>query len=321
MAVYTEVPDDDLLAFVDEYDIGRVVSCKGIAEGVENSNYLLKTDRGTYILTLYEKRVAEEDLPYFLELLEHLAGHGIPCPVPVHGRDGRVLRRLRERPAAVVTFLSGLPVRRASPAHCRQLGAWLAELHRAGLDFPRERPNALSVGAWRPLFEACPAEGVESLRRGLSVELAGELDLLEANWPTDLPRGVIHGDLFPDNVFFHRGRLSGMIDFYFACNDFLAYDVGVCLNAWCFEPDRSFNVTKARSLLNGYRRVRELSDAEIEALPLLARGAAVRFLLTRMYDWLNYRADAMVKLKDPLEYLQKLRFHRGVVDPAGYLAL
>jgi homoserine kinase type II len=317
MAVYTDVPDDELRGFLAEYAVGEVISCKGIAEGVENSNFLLRTERGTYILTLYEKRVAPADLPFFLALMEHLAAHGIACPTPLHGRDGAALRQLCGRPAAVVSFLDGMWPRRIQPYHCAGVGGALAQLHRAGADFTMKRPNNLSVAGWRPLFEACRARAHE-VRPGLAEELETELLALEAAWPTALPEGVIHADLFPDNVFFQGERLTGLIDFYFACTDFLAYDIAICLNAWCFEADGSFNVTKARLLLANYRLVRPLEGAEFAALPLLARGSALRFLLTRLYDLLNHPVGALVRPKDPLEYLQKLRFHRTVAHPSAY---
>lgn len=321
MAVYTEVSDDELAAFIAEYDIGEVLSCKGIAEGVENSNYLLTTERGPYILTLYEKRVKADDLPFFLGLMDHLAARGVPCPLPVAGRDGNALRELCGRPAAVVTFLAGMWPRRPGVLHCSELGTALANMHLAGAGFALSRPNDLSVDAWRPLLaraDGADGLGVDGVRPGLAAELAVEIDHLEANWPGTLPLGVIHADLFPDNVFFRNGRLSGIIDFYFACTDAFAYDIAICLNAWCFEPDLSFNVTKARRLLSGYQKVRALDARELEYLPLLARGAAMRFLLTRLYDWLYTPADALVTRKDPLEYHAKLRFHAGVEGVGAY---
>jgi homoserine kinase type II len=317
MAVYTEVSDEDLAAFAAAYDIGRVVSCKGIAEGVENSNYLVDAEGGRFILTLYEKRVAPGDLPFFIALMEHLAGRGFPCPVPVRARDGESLRRLCGRPAALITFLEGLWPRRIAPWHCGLVGEALARLHLAGADFAMTRPNDLSVGGWRPLYQACRSQA-DSVAPGLGLEIGRELDLLEASWPGTLASGVIHADLFPDNVFFLGERLSGVIDFYFACTDAFAYDLAICLNAWCFEADGALNATKARLLLSGYRRVRPLAAAEIAALPLLARGSAMRFLLTRLYDWLNTPAGALVKRKDPKEYLQKLHFHQGVRGPGDY---
>ena len=317
MAVYTDVSDDDLRAFAALYDIGEVLSCKGIAEGVENSNFLVTTERGNFILTLYEKRVAPRDLPFFIALMEHLARHGVACPTPVPGRDGIALRELCGRPAAIVTFLAGMWPRRIMPFHCAALGRALAQLHRAGASFRMTRANDLAVAGWRNLFESCRTRAAQA-QPGLAEELAAELVLLETVWPRDLPMGVIHADLFPDNVFFRDHELSGLIDFYFACTDFLAYDLAICLNAWCFEADDSFNVTKARLLLDGYRRERPLAPRELAALPVLARGSALRFLLTRLFDWLNPPAGALVRPKDPLEYLRKLRFHQGITDPRGY---
>ena len=317
MAVYTEIGDDELRAFIAAYDIGEVLTCKGIAEGVENSNYLLGTERGTFILTLYEKRVTPGDLPFFIALMDHLAHHGVACPTPVRAKDGGALRELCGRPAAIVTFLNGMWPRRIQPFHCASLGAALARLHQAGASFAMNRPNDLSITGWHRLYVACAARADE-VEKGLSAEIGEELTALETAWPTGLPTGVIHADLFPDNVFFRDRTLSGLIDFYFACTDSLAYDIAVCLNAWCFEPDVSFNVTKARLLVGQYRTGRVLSEAEIAALPMLARGSAMRFLLTRLYDWLNQTAGALVRPKDPIEYLKKLRFHRGIDDPVLY---
>ncbi len=317
MAVYTEVGDEDLERFVGEYDLGPVLSCKGIAEGVENTNYLIQTGSGSFILTLYEKRVAEEDLPFFLGLMEHLAGKAIPCPTPVHGRDGTALRRLCGRPAVIVTFLKGMWPRRIRTQHCSEVGRALAALHIASQDFAMTRRNALSVDSWRPLLEAS-AQRAGEVQPGLADLLFHELAFLESNWPKSLPSGICHADLFPDNVFFIGDSLSGLIDFYFACNDFLAYDLATCLNAWCFERDRSFNVTKARGMLSAYRSVRAFSDAELTAMPVLARGSALRFLLTRLYDWLHHPEGAMVRPKDPLEYLTILQFHQGVASPGAY---
>ena len=323
MAVYTEVSDEELEEFVAGYDIGEVVSFKGIAEGVENSNYLLQTERGSYILTLYERRTKPEDLPFFLGLMEHLAERGLACPTPLHGRDGISLRSLCGRPAAIVTFLTGLSPRRITAGHCHALGAAMAEMHLKGADFPQRRTNDLSVSGWRPLFEASRPRAFE-VRAGLAEIIEAELTVLERDWPKDLPKGLIHADMFPDNIFFlpdrqtREERVSGVIDFYFACTDSLAYDVAICLNAWCFENDGSFNATKARMMLHSYGKVRPLSEAELAALPLLARGAAMRFLLTRLYDWLNTPPGAFVKRKDPMEYLRKLRFHQGITGPGAY---
>ncbi len=317
MAVYTDVSADDLARFIGRYDIGELLSYKGIAEGVENSNFLVHTGAGNFILTLYEKRVAEHDLPFFLGLMEHLAARGLTCPQPVKNRDGGMLGVVAGRPAAIVTFLDGLWIRKPTAGHCAAVGDALARLHIAGADFAIKRPNALSVENWRSLFEHAGPRG-DSVRPGLCNEIVTELGMLEKNWPRDLPSGVIHADLFPDNVFFLGDKLSGLIDFYFACNDMFAYDVAICLNCWCFEPDHSYNVTKGRALLGAYNKARALSAAEQAALPMLARGAAMRFLLTRLVDWLSVPDGALVKPKDPLEYFRKLRFHQSVKSASDY---
>ena len=317
MAVYTDVAAEDLAAFLAGYDIGELLSYKGIAEGVENSNFLVHTSRGYFILTLYEKRVAANDLPFFLGLMEHLHERGITCPQPVKNRNGDVLGRVAGRPAAVITFLDGMWIRRPTSEHCAALGEALAKLHLAGLDFAGKRANALSVEGWRPLYEAC-RERANEAQRDLKPFLQAELSHLEKSWPRQLPQGVIHADLFPDNVFFLGDKLSGLIDFYFACNDALAYDVAICLNAWCFETDQSYNVTRGRSLLAAYAAVRPLSADEREALPLLSRGAALRFLLTRLVDWFDVPPGALVRPKDPIEYYRKLRFHQLVKSARDY---
>lgn len=317
MAVYTEVGDEELEAFLEPYGVGKLLSCKGIAEGVENSNFMLHTDKGAYFLTLYEKRVAKKDLPFFLGLMNHLAAKGIACPVPLRDRHGEMLGELAGRPAALISFLEGISVRRPQPRHCAELGRALAHLHLAGRDFGLKRENALSVSGWRPLLDACGARADEVVE-GLAAELETELALLERDWPRALPQGVIHADAFPDNVFFIGEKLSGVIDFYFACNDALAYDLAICLNAWCFEHDGAFNITKARALLQAYTEVRPLNAEELAALPLLARGSAMRFLLTRLYDWLNRQPGALVSPKNPIEYWKRLRFHRRVASPADY---
>ncbi|MGA8171896.1 MAG: homoserine kinase [Methylocystis sp.] len=317
MAVYTDVDDEELIAFLSHYELGGLLSCKGIAEGVENSNFYLHVDAGNFILTLYEKRVAENDLPFFLGLMEHLAAAGVTCPLPVRNRDGAALGRLAGRPAAIVTFLDGYSVSHPDVMHCAALGAELARLHVAGAGFTLSRENALSVGGWRPLFEP-QADRADEIEPGLRRLIADELDLLERAWPRDLPSGVIHADLFPDNVLFLGDRLSGLIDFYFACDDAFAYDLAISFNAWCFDSAGVYDKDKGRALIDAYRRQRPLSAAEFAAFPLLARGAASRFLLTRFVDALNVPPGALVRPKDPREYLAKLRFHQGIASMAEY---
>ena len=317
MAVYTDVSAEELGTFLAGYDLGELLSYKGIAEGVENSNFLVHTGTGHYILTLYEKRVAAGDVPFFLALMEHLALRGITCPQPVKDRSGNALGTLCGRPAAVVTFLDGMWMRRPDAGHCAAVGEALARMHLAGADFSGKRHNALSVAGWRPLFEQA-AGRADGVQHGMRAAIEAELGQLEKAWPRNLPQGVIHADLFPDNVFFLGNRLSGLIDFYFACTDTLAFDVAICLNAWCFESDHSYNVTKGRNLSTSYIKTRPLSDAERDALPLLARGAAMRFLLTRLVDWLNVPAGALVQPKNPLEYFRKLRFHQKAASVRDY---
>ncbi|MGN7955431.1 homoserine kinase [Agrobacterium tumefaciens] len=317
MAVYTDITEDDLRNFLTQYDVGSLTSYKGIAEGVENSNFLLHTTKDPLILTLYEKRVEKNDLPFFLGLMQHLAAKGLSCPLPLPRKDGELLGELSGRPAALISFLEGMWLRKPEAKHCREVGKALAAMHLAGEGFEIKRPNALSVEGWKVLWDKSEARADE-VEKGLKDEIRPEIDYLAAHWPKDLPAGVIHADLFQDNVFFLGDELSGLIDFYFACNDLLAYDVSICLNAWCFEKDGAYNVTKGKALLEGYQSVRPLSEAELEALPLLARGSALRFFLTRLYDWLTTPEGALVVKKDPLEYLRKLRFHRAIANVAEY---
>ncbi|MEO1701216.1 MAG: homoserine kinase [Pseudomonadota bacterium] len=317
MAVYTDITNEELSLFLNDYDVGQLLSYRGIAEGVENSNFMVHTSTGNYILTLYEKRVDSNDLPFFLGLKEHLSTNGFSCPMPIKRMDGGMLGELAGRPAAMVSFLEGVWIRRPTPLHCRAVGATLAHLHSTAQGFELTRRNSLTVSDWRPLWERClSSEG--NIDTGLTKLVAPLLNDLEKNWPTELPSGVIHADAFPDNVFFIGDDLSGIIDFYFACNDFLAYDLAVCLNAWCFERDHAFNLTKGTALIAGYQSVRQLDEAERAALPTLAVGAALRFMLTRLYDWVNTPVGSLVVKKDPEEYVRKLRFHRGVNHASEY---
>jgi len=317
MAVYTDVSFEELEVFLTAYDLGEPHVFKGIAEGVSNSNYYLQTEKGAYILTLYEMRVEAADLPFYLGLMEHLAGAGIRCPTPVRARNGEVTGLLNGRHAAILTFLDGVSLRRPTAEHCQQAGLALAGLHKAGQSFTGTRKNALGLVSWRKLADDCAA-GADSVADGMRALIDEELAALEAAWPAALPQGIIHADLFPDNVLFVNDRVSGIIDFYFACNDALAYDLAVTLNAWCFEPDGAFNVTKARALTAGYQQKLALSSDEKAALPLLCRGAAIRFLLTRLYDWINRNPAALVRPKDPREFARRLRFHRTIKNAEAY---
>jgi len=317
LAVYTDITNEELSVFLSNYDVGQLLSYRGIAEGVENSNFMVHTSSGNYILTLYEKRVDSNDLPFFLGLKQHLSSNGFSCPTPIKRKDDGLLGELAGRPAAMVSFLEGVWIRRPQPLHCRAVGEALAQLHASGEGFALTRRNSLTLPDWRPLWDQCVASQGQ-IDPDLSALVGVSLDELEAQWPAQLPAGVIHADAFPDNVFFIGEKLSGMIDFYFACNDFFAYDLAVCLNAWCFERDHAFNLTKGAALIAGYQAVRALNEGEREALPILAAGAALRFMLTRLYDWVNTPAGSLVVKKDPEEYVRKLRFHREVKSASEY---
>ena len=317
MAVYTELTHESVTEFLRAYALGDVLLLKGIPEGVENTNYLLVTTSGTFILTLYEKRVRKEDLPFFLGLMEHLARKGIACPQPIRAKDGLALRELQGRPAALCSFMQGSWPRSITTNHCSQLGQAMGQFHLAGASFPDYRRNDLSITGWKVLATATYARA-DTIQTGLASLIGNEIEWLSFYWPTALPSGVIHADLFPDNVFFLENQLSGIIDLYFSCNDLLVYDLAISINAWCFEQDGMLNTDKALALVAGYRAVRPLTPEELQALPILARGAALRFLLTRLADWLDTPDGALVTRKDPLEYLARLQFHQSVKEPAGY---
>ncbi|MEL7033208.1 MAG: homoserine kinase [Pseudomonadota bacterium] len=319
MAVYTNVSDDALAAFLSVYELGEAVAFKGIAEGVENSNYYLETTTGRFILTLFEKRANPADLPYFIALKQHLAARGFSCPLPVAAKDGVALRTLAGRPAVIITFLQGLSPRVPNAAQCRELGIGLAQLHQAASDFEQNRPNDLGPASWPILWQG-RAANADALQSGLSERIDQDLAQIKAAAALGetLPRGTVHADLFPDNAFFLGDRFTGAIDFYFACTDALAYDLAVCVNAWAFEPDGAFNFSKARNLIAGYESVRPLQEDEKNAFPTLCLGAAMRFFLTRLVDWTDTPADALVKPKDPLDYAARLRFHRTAKSMADY---
>jgi homoserine kinase type II len=316
MAVYTDITDAELEGFMAQFDLGQPVAFKGIAEGVSNSNFLLETDAGRFILTVYEQRTNEKDLPFFLSLLRWLADHGYPCAPPMPARDGALYRRVRGKPAAIVPFLKGMSVRRPSVAHCREAGRGLALLHQAADGFPQSRVNDLGQNAWIGMFTENKAEA-EALKPGLDEVIGRDLLTLAAHWPKDLPAGIIHADFFPDNVFFKGDRFAAAIDFYFACTDFLAYDLAICVNAWCFDANGELNATAARALVAGYDSERRLSVEERSALPILAWGAAMRFFLTRLQDWGSTPEGALIKPHDPLEYERKLAKHRFDVRSAN----
>lgn len=312
MAVYTNVSDEALADFLTNYDLGKVVSFKGIAGGVENTNYLLQTESGSYILTLYEKRVAEADLPFFIGLMDHLASRGFTCPLPIRNRDGAALGRLEGRPAAIISFLAGMEVSHPNSEYCRLAGQTMARLHLTAKGFDITRVNSLAPAGWPPLVESAVDEA-DTVEDGMAELITSELAFAQAHWPaaSDIPSGVIHADMFKDNVFFLDGELSGVIDFYFACNDYLAYDLAVGINAWCFDDNLKFDEGRCQAMIAGYQEIRQLEPAEREALPILARGAALRFLLTRVNDWLNVPPGALVVPHDPKAFSARLRFFQS----------
>lgn len=317
MAVYTQISSEALDAHLKRYDIGHAVSFKGIAEGVENSNYLLNTNQAPYILTLYEKRVNKEDLPFFIQLMEHLHNKGFACPQPVRMKNGEALGELSGRPAAIVSFLEGIGVDHPIADQCRMAGETMARLHLAAGDLVIKRKNALDPAGWRPLVEANTARADE-VEPELAKLISEQMNEIEKSWPTYLPSSVIHGDFFKDNVFFLEGKLSGVIDFYFACNDFMAYDLAIAINAWCFRDDLTFDSELSAALIAGYQSVRALEQKEVDAFPILVRGAALRFLATRLNDWLNVPQGALVIPHNPKPYSARLRFHAGANDAASY---
>ncbi len=316
MAVYTHIGAEDMATLIAEFDVGELVSAKGIAEGVQNSNFLIDTTgkdgKGArYILTVYESQVVVDELPFFLGLLDHLSATGCPVPQTIHDRSGASFRAFRGKALALIEFLPGVSLDAPSPRQARSVGRALAQLHLAAASFADTRENDLSLGGWRRLADACDAD-FAAMDPTLGPLVQRELADLEARWPTDLPRGAIHADLFPDNVLMLGDSVAGLIDFYFACTDMFAYDVAITHAAWCFSSDGSrFDPAISAALLEGYESMRPLSDAEHRALPLLARGAALRFTLTRAYDWVNTPADALVTKKDPMAFARRLDFYRA----------
>lgn len=311
MAVYTHLSQEQLAQVAQRYGFASLRRAQGIADGVENSNFLIEGEREGQplraILTLFEKRVCADELPFFIALMQHLAKQHVPCPVPLLQADGQALSEHDGKPLCMVSFLQGQSIIAPNVAHCRQLGAAMAKLHLAGQDAPLRRRNDLSLQGWQALYDKIRG-GLDDVSQGLGPQLAQELIYLTQHWPSNLPRGMIHADLFPDNVFFDEaGQLSGIIDFYFACEDFLAYDLAICLNCWCFDAG-IYNAEKARAMMEGYASVRALGQAEHDALPVLLRGAALRFLLTRAHDVIFHDAAAIVSPHDPMEYAAKLKW-------------
>jgi len=320
MAVYTKLSEKDLIEFLSKYNIGKIQKHEEIKEGIENTNYLIQTEKGKFILTLYEKRVDEKDLPFFISLMRNLFDKKFPSPEPIINKNGNYISEIFDKKAAVVSFLDGKAKLILNPLDCYEVGVYTAKLHLITKNLVSKRKNKLSVKSWREIYNRVKKD-CSKIHPNLSNTIEKNLNEIEMDWPKNIPSGIIHADLFPDNIFFKKNKLSGIIDFYFSCNDYYAFEIAICLNALCFEgknENLSFNVTKAKKFIDGYSSVRNLTDDEKKSLKVLCKGAAIRFLLTRVFDYLNLIEGAIVKIKDPLEYLKRLEFHESVKNYNDY---
>ena len=320
MAVYTKLSEAELKEFFSKYDLGKLLNYKGIKEGIENTNYFIVTEKGKYILTLYEKRVDKKDFPFFISLMKNLFDKNFLSPEPIINKNGNYISEIKKKNAAVISFLDGRSKKVLNPGDCYEVGINTAKLHSITKDITGKRKNELSVESWRTIYNKVKKD-CSKIHQNLSGIIERNLDEIEKNWPKGIPTGIIHADLFPDNIFFKDNKLSGIIDYYFSCNDAYAFEIAICLNAFCFEgknENLSFNVTKAKKFIDGYESIRKLTDGEKKNLKILCQGAAIRFLLTRVFDYLNLTEGAIVKIKDPIEYLKRLEFHNNVKNYQDY---
>ena len=320
MAVYTKLSENNLKDFFSKYNLGKLLKFHGIQEGIENSNYFVKTDSGKFILTIYEKRVEEKDLPFFMGLMKNIFNENFPSPEPIINKNGNYITEIFGKKAAVVSFLEGTSKKNLTPDNCYEVGIYTAKLHMITKNLNIKRTNRLSVNSWRLIYRKIQRD-CSKIYPDLTKIIERNLEIIEDKWPKNIPRGIIHADLFPDNIFFKGSKLTGIIDFYFSCYDFYALEIAICLNALCFEgknENLSFNVTKAKKFIDGYSSIRKLTEEEKESLKILCHGAAMRFLLTRVFDYLNLTEDSLVKIKDPVEYLKRLEFHNSVKNYQDY---
>ena len=320
MAVYTKISEDQLKKFFQKYSLGKLLEHKEIKEGIENTNYFIRTESGKFILTLYEKRVDEKDLPFFIGLMKNLFDQNFPSPEPIINKNGNYISEILGKKAAVVSFVDGNAKKNLSPENCYNVGINTAKMHLITNNLNAKRENKLSINSWRKIYNKVKKD-CSKIHSSLPSTIEKNLDIIEKNWPKNIPSGIIHADLFPDNIFFKENKLSGIIDFYFSCNDFYAFEIAICLNALCFEgknENLSFNVTKAKKFIDGYSSIRKLNEEEKKSLKVLCQGAAMRFLLTRVFDYLNLIEGAVVKIKDPVEYLKRLEFHNSVKNYQDY---
>ena len=317
MAVYTKLEHQEVRQFLEQYNINNFKDYKGITEGVENTNYLIKTSEQDYILTIYEKRVDENDLPFFIKLLSYLSENKFPCPKPIANKNNEKINRIKNKNAALVTFINGQSKNKITSEECFEIGKITAQLHEITKKFDINRKNNLSIENWESIFEKTIKQKID-LDESIIKKTKNYLNFLKDKWPKNLPQGIIHADLFPDNIFFTNNKVSGIIDFYFACNDFFAYEIAICINSLCFDNNSTFNMTKAKNLIDGYTSIRTLSEDEKKYLPILSMGAAMRFFLTRLYDFYHTDNKADVKIKDPFEYLKKIEFHSTIKNFKEY---
>ena len=320
MAVYTKLSEDDLKFFFSKYNLGELLNYNEISDGIENTNYFIELEKGKFILTLYEKRVEEKDLPFFISLMKNLFDKKFPSPEPIINKNGNYISEILNKKAAVVSFLDGKAKKNLEANDCYEIGIYTAKLHLITKNLAGKRENKLSINSWREIYNKVKID-CSKIHHNLPKIIENNLDKIEKNWPKNIPAGIIHADLFPDNIFFKEQKLSGIIDFYFSCYDFYAFEIAICLNALCFEgknENLSFNVTKAKKFIDGYTSLRKLSEHEKKSLKILCQGAAMRFLLTRVFDYLNLIEGAIVKIKDPLEYLKRLEFHDSVNNYEDY---
>ena len=320
MAVYTKLSEGELKKFFSKYSLGEILNYSEIKEGIENTNYFIQTEKGKFILTLYEKRVEEKDLPFFISLMKNLFDKKFPSPQPIINKNGNYISEILNKKAAVVSFLNGKAKKNLEPNDCYQVGVYTAKLHLITKNLTGKRENKLSIKSWREIYNKVKID-CSKIHNNLSETIESNLDKIEKNWPKNIPAGIIHADLFPDNIFFNKKNLSGIIDFYFSCYDFYAFEIAICLNALSFEgknENLSFNVTKAKRFIDGYSSLRKLDENEKKSLKILCQGAAIRFLLTRVFDYLNLTEGALVKIKDPVEYLKRLEFHDNVNSYEDY---
>ena len=320
MAIYTKLSENNLKEFFLKYNLGKLLNYKGIKEGIENTNYFIETDKGKFILTVYEKRVEEKDLPFFMGLMKNLFDANFPSPKPIINKNGNYITEISKKKAAVVSFLDGAIKKNLTPSNCMEVGIQAAKLHEITKNLKGKRENKLSINSWRKIYKNVQKD-CSKIYPDLDKIIEKNLDEIENNWPKNIPSGIIHADLFPDNIFFKGNNLTGIIDFYFSCYDFYAFEIAICLNALCFEgknENLSFNVTKAKKFINGYSSIKKLTEEEKKSLKTLCKGAAMRFLLTRVFDYLNLSKGALVKIKDPIEYLKRLEFHNSVKNYQDY---